>query len=94
MRRLQKQNYSIEIRDIPDLMLLFLDENGFNLPTSKKYGFSFIDCEAVLRVSKGRGVNISVLAFIYTKGVCFLKNKKSGFSVINISIFWYKLLRK
>jgi transposase len=63
-RRLQKQMYSVELRQCQDSQILFLDETGFNLHTSPSYGYSAKNMPAIRRVPKQRGRNVSVFAMI------------------------------
>lgn len=47
-RRLQKQQYGLQLLDISDEKLLFLDESGFNLHTVNNYGYSLKNHPAVV----------------------------------------------
>lgn len=64
-----RKTYARELRCFEDSQILFLDESGFNLHTSTKYGYSPIDTDAVKLVPANRGKNVSLLMIISEKSI-------------------------
>jgi len=69
----KRKNFALKYRGVPDGNLLFLDETGFKLHTSRKFGYSPKNIPAFTLVPANRGRNISLLAIISSEKV--LHNK-------------------
>lgn len=65
----ERKQFALKLRTIPKEKLLFLDETGFNLHTSRNYGYSPINTPCVSTVPANRGRNVSVLAIINENNV-------------------------
>ena len=64
-----RKEYADMISEIPDEMLVFLDETGFNLHTCPSRGYSLIGTEARQIVPANRGRNVSLMCAISVHGV-------------------------
>jgi transposase len=64
-----RYNYVREINVFQDRQFVFLDECGFNLHTSRNYGYSPINTKAYINVPGNRGQNISLMAAISITGI-------------------------
>lgn len=60
----ERKAYALRLRSIAIDKILFLDETGFNLHTSRHYGYSPKGVDCVTTVPANRGRNVSVLAII------------------------------
>jgi transposase len=65
-----------------DERLIFLDETGINLHTSKFYGYSPMSMDAIKNIRGDRGRNISTLAAITVNGVIGSASIPGAFKVI------------
>ena len=61
--------YAREIEQINVSKLVYLDETGFNLHSSSKYGYSERNTKAYIMVPANRGINISLMCAINLNGV-------------------------
>nr|XP_047135744.1 uncharacterized protein LOC124812766 [Hydra vulgaris] len=59
-----RQSFCRTINSIPDNNLVFLDETGFNLHTSKQYRYSIKNTKCFVTVPANRGKNVSLMAAI------------------------------
>ena len=64
-----RKEYAQVISEIPDEMLIFLDETGFNLHTCPSRGYSLFGTEARMIVPMNRGRNVSLMCAISISGV-------------------------
>lgn len=65
----QRQVYARSINNIPMEKLVFLDETGFNLHTTQRFGYSPKNEKAFVTVPASRGQNISLMAAIDINGI-------------------------
>ena len=65
----QRFAYSIHLAHIPDDVIIYLDETGFNLHTSQHFGYAPVGSHAVQTVPTNRGRNLSVLVAVTVYGV-------------------------
>jgi len=72
--------YAQDITRINNENLVFLDETGFNLHLSRKYGYSPKNSKAFQNVPGNRGVNNSCLVVIGISGVIGFKLRKGAFN--------------
>ena len=63
----KRRSYSREIQMIDDNTIVFLDESGINL-LNKHYGYSPVGSNAFSVVPTNKGVNVSLLTMISTRG--------------------------
>lgn len=75
-----RYNYGRMMENVRLDKLVFLDETGFNLHSSKTYGYSLINTKAVMTVPTNRGQNISVLAAISTNQIICHKICQGAFN--------------
>ncbi|XP_065671801.1 uncharacterized protein LOC136089676 [Hydra vulgaris] len=57
-----RQSFCRTINSTPDNNLVFLGETGFNLHTSKQYGYSIMNTKCFVTVPANRGKNVSLMA--------------------------------
>ncbi|XP_065670352.1 uncharacterized protein LOC136088977 [Hydra vulgaris] len=68
-----RQSFCRTNNSIPDNNLVFLDETGFNLHTSKQYGYSIKNTKCFVTVPANRGKNVSLMAAITVNGILSFK---------------------
>lgn len=73
----QRAIYAAEVSKYTISNLVFLDETGFNLHTSRKYGYSSKNTKAYKTVSANKGKNLSCLCVISYDGLVAYE-KRSG----------------
>jgi len=88
----KRKNYALRYRAVPDGNLLFLDETGFNLHTSRKYGYSPKNIPAYTLVPANRGRNISLLAIISSEKILHHKVLKGAFNTTTFLEFLQECL--
>ncbi|KAG0434715.1 Transposable element Tc3 transposase [Dictyocoela muelleri] len=71
--------YANLIREISDNELIFLDESGFNLHLTRKYGYSKKNCKAYTTVPNSKGANVSFLCSISIEGIYCFRIKVGSF---------------
>lgn len=76
----QRRIYSLEISRISDENLIFLDETGFNMHTTRKYGYSQVGNKAYVNVPAKRGINQSLLCAISKEGVIGYELKEGSYN--------------
>ena len=69
-------SYASDIENFDVSKLVYLDETGFNLHTSSKYGYSEKNTKAYLTVPANKGINISLMCAIN-------KDNVIGFEIID-----------
>lgn len=75
-----RRQYAISLMPIQDESMVFLDETGFNLHTSRNYGYSPLNQKAYRIVPSNRGRNTSVLAAISIRGLISYKIISGAFN--------------
>ena len=76
----KRKNFSLKYRGVSDNNLLYLDETGFNLHTSRKFGYSPKNIPAFTLVPANRGRNISLLAIISSQKIIHQKIVAGSFN--------------
>jgi transposase len=74
-----RQEYCRGLESIPDPNLVFLDETGFCLHQTKKYGYSLKNTKCFLNVPANRGRNVSLMCAINLMGVIGFEMKEGAF---------------
>lgn len=59
-----RQQFAIRYRNFDNTDLIYLDETGFNLHTTRSYGYSPINSPARITVKSSKGKNVTLLALI------------------------------
>ena len=72
-------DYAQQVDELPDDMMWFLDESGFNLQTAPLRCWSPLGRTPVVPVHANRGVNVSLLMCISPSGIVFFKVKVGSF---------------
>lgn len=75
-----RQLYSRQVDSIPDKNLIFLDETGFNLHLTKRYGYSPVNSKCYVTVPANKNTNISLLMAININGILSHKIKEGAFN--------------
>jgi transposase len=83
----ERKAYALRIRSISTDKILFLDETGFNLHTSRHYGYSPKGIECVNVVPANRGRNVSLLALIGKNGMLHKKTITGPYNSNSFLIF-------
>ena len=65
-----------------DQRILFLDESGFNLHTSNKYGYSMPDTDAIDYNIGNRGRNVSLCSILAASGIFYSETVVGAFNGI------------
>ena len=72
--------YAADISRFPQSNLIFLDETGVNLHTSRSYGYSVENTKAYRTVPANRGTNISCMCVIGIQGVIAYDTKIGAYN--------------
>ena len=64
-----RKEYCDSIAEVPNEILLFLDETGINLHTSSHYGYALAGEIAYTCVPASRGRNLTLITVISTEGI-------------------------
>jgi len=75
-----RKSYALLLRTMPTDKLLFLDETGFNLHTSRNYGYSPINVPCNAYVPANRGKNVSFLSIINKHRILHTKSIIGSFN--------------
>lgn len=59
----------MNLRNMDKMKLIYIDETGFNIYTSKSYGYSLVNTKAYNTVPANRGRNVSLLCAVSIDGM-------------------------
>ncbi|KAG0436290.1 hypothetical protein DMUE_4295 [Dictyocoela muelleri] len=79
--------YANFISTIPNNKIVFLDESGFNLYLTPKYGYSPKNVKACITVPNSKGKNVSFLCAISIEGIYMTKTIKGSFKSADLILF-------
>lgn len=81
----QRYDWATEYKDKLDFNknCVFIDEAGFNISMRREYGWSAVGEKAVIKVPVTKGVNVSFLGAICSKGCIDLKARSQSKTVAN-----------
>ena len=82
--RTKVSRFASEMEALFDHRILFLDESGFNLHTSNKYGYSMPDTDAFDYNIGNRGRNVSLCSILAASGIIY---SETVFGVFNGIVF-------
>lgn len=75
-----RHDYALEVADIADEKLFFIDETGTNLHTNTNYGYSFRGITPTLEEPGNRGQNQSILACVGLNGIIHFERKPGAYN--------------
>lgn len=76
----KRQIYCRQVELIPDENLIFIDETGFNLHLSKKYGYSPINSKCYITAPANRNKSISLMLAIGKMGILGYELREGAFN--------------
>ena len=65
----KRKNFDLKYRGVPDNNLIYLDETGFNLHTSRRFGYSIKNIPTFTLIPANRGRNVSLFAVIFSQKI-------------------------
>ncbi|KAG0440869.1 hypothetical protein DMUE_1437 [Dictyocoela muelleri] len=65
----ERKFFSIDVSRISNENLVFLDETGFNEHIKRAYGYSLKNTKAYITIPNNKGVNLSLLCAINSRGL-------------------------
>lgn len=75
-----RYKYAREMENIDLENIVYMDETGFNRHTMSNYGYSSVNTKAYAAVPGNRGINISLLCSISSRGVIGYRIKEGAFN--------------
>ncbi|KAI0978187.1 hypothetical protein GJ496_011497 [Pomphorhynchus laevis] len=72
--------YASDISALGNENLVFLDETGFNLHTSRSYGYSPVNTKAFISVPANRNIKRSVMCIIGINGLIAYERRKGAYN--------------
>lgn len=82
-----RNEYARFISDIRDEQFVFIDESGFNLHLSRRFGYSQKNTKAYIGVPNSKGVNVSLICAIDINGIVAYKIKTGSFKSLDFVSF-------
>ena len=89
----QRRTYTINISNLSNEWIIYLDETGFKLHISCRFGYSPVKIPAHIIVPSNRGINVSLLCAISYGGVVCFSSKKGAFNSADFTEFIESNLR-
>jgi len=83
----KRKLFALKYRNQSDNNILFLDETGFNLHVSRKYGYSPKNLPAFKLVPANRGRNVSLLAIISNERIIHVKLLEGAYNTNMFLVF-------
>ena len=80
--RTKVSRYASEMEALFDQKILFLDDSGFHLHTSYKYGYSMPDTDAIDYNISNRGRNVSLCSILAASGIIYSETAVGAFNGI------------
>ena len=82
--RTRVSRFASEMEALFDHRILFLNESGFNLHTSNKYGYSMPDTNAIDYNIGNCGKNVSLCSILSASGIIYFETVIGAFTVTEL----------